>query len=109
MIITKASHRVIDGAPDTGSQHKRRLTNGFRVINRLFFVFAIVQFDIPLLRQVMRGWDFIVGRTVGSELTFIIPDQLVMPVGLPIGGKEPMAVAVSIVAQLLQQYHQAEL
>ena len=35
-------------------------------------------------------------------------NQLVMPIGLPIGGKEPMAVAVSIVAQLLQQYHQAE-
>ncbi len=35
-------------------------------------------------------------------------NQLVMPIGLPIGGKEPMAVAVSIVAQLLQHYHQAE-
>lgn len=34
-------------------------------------------------------------------------NQLVMPIGLQIGGKEPMAVAVSIVAQLLQQYHQA--
>lgn len=34
-------------------------------------------------------------------------DQLIMPIGLQIGGKEPMAVAVSIVAQLLQQYHQA--
>ena len=34
-------------------------------------------------------------------------NQLVMPIGLKIGGKEPMAVAVSIVAQLLQQYHQA--
>jgi xanthine dehydrogenase accessory factor len=38
-----------------------------------------------------------------------IVDQLVMPVGLQVGGKEPMAVAVSIVAQLLQQYHQASL
>lgn len=36
-------------------------------------------------------------------------NQLVMPIGLPIGGKEPMAVAVSIVAQLLQRYHQAAL
>ena len=36
-------------------------------------------------------------------------NQLVMPIGLQIGGKEPMAVAVSIVAQLLQQYHQATL
>jgi len=34
-------------------------------------------------------------------------NQLVMPIGLQISGKEPMAVAVSIVAQLLQQYHQA--
>jgi len=34
-------------------------------------------------------------------------NQLVMPIGLQVGGKEPMAVAVSIVAQLLQQYHQA--
>ena len=36
-------------------------------------------------------------------------NQIVMPIGLPIGGKEPMAVAVSIVAQLLQRYHQADL
>ena len=36
-----------------------------------------------------------------------IVNQLVMPVGLPVGGKEPMAVAVSIAAQILQQYHQA--
>ncbi|WP_227677759.1 XdhC family protein [Psychrobacter frigidicola] len=34
-------------------------------------------------------------------------DKLTMPIGLPIGGKEPMAVAVSIVAQILQQYHSA--
>ncbi|MCG3859622.1 XdhC family protein [Psychrobacter sp. Ps2] len=34
-------------------------------------------------------------------------NQLVMPIGLQIGGKEPMAVAISIVAQLLQKYHQA--
>ena len=33
-------------------------------------------------------------------------NQLVMPIGLDIGGKEPMAVAVSIVAQLLQRYHE---
>lgn len=31
---------------------------------------------------------------------------LVMPIGLEIGGKEPMAVAVSIAAQILQHYHQ---
>ncbi|MDX1788457.1 MAG: XdhC family protein, partial [Psychrobacter sp.] len=35
-----------------------------------------------------------------------IVDQLTMPIGLPIGGKEPMAVAVSIAAQILQHYHQ---
>ncbi|ALF58950.1 xanthine dehydrogenase accessory protein XdhC [Psychrobacter urativorans] len=32
-------------------------------------------------------------------------DKLTMPIGLPIGGKEPMAVAVSIAAQILQQYN----
>lgn len=31
---------------------------------------------------------------------------LIMPIGLEIGGKEPMAVAVSIAAQMLQHYHQ---
>ncbi|WP_240365024.1 XdhC family protein [Psychrobacter sp. KH172YL61] len=36
-------------------------------------------------------------------------NQLIMPIGLPIGGKEPMAVAVSIAAQLLQRYHQVAL
>ncbi len=35
-----------------------------------------------------------------------IVDELTMPIGLPIGGKEPMAVAVSIAAQILQHYHQ---
>ena len=35
-----------------------------------------------------------------------IVDQLTMPIGLPIGGKEPMAVAISITAQILQHYHQ---
>lgn len=32
---------------------------------------------------------------------------LTMPIGIAIAGKEPMAVAVSIAAQVLQQYHQA--
>ncbi len=32
-------------------------------------------------------------------------DQITMPIGLELGGKEPMAVAVSIAAQILQQYH----
>lgn len=31
--------------------------------------------------------------------------NLTMPIGLAIGGKEPMAVAVSITAQIMQQYH----
>ncbi|WP_350558339.1 XdhC family protein [Psychrobacter sp. CAL346-MNA-CIBAN-0220] len=34
-----------------------------------------------------------------------IVDKLTMPIGLPIGGKEPMAVAVSMAAQILQHYH----
>ena len=33
--------------------------------------------------------------------------KLTMPIGLEIGGKEPMAVAVSIAAQVLQIYHRA--
>ncbi len=32
-------------------------------------------------------------------------NQLIMPIGLELGGKEPMAVAVSIAAQLLQHYY----
>ncbi len=35
-----------------------------------------------------------------------IVDRLAMPIGLPIGGKEPMAVAVSIAAQVLQKFNQ---
>lgn len=31
--------------------------------------------------------------------------RITMPIGLPIGGKEPMAVAVSIAAQIMQQYY----
>ncbi len=34
-------------------------------------------------------------------------DTITMPIGLALGGKEPMAVAVSIAAQILQQYHNA--
>ncbi|WP_308811470.1 MULTISPECIES: xanthine dehydrogenase accessory protein XdhC [Psychrobacter] len=33
-------------------------------------------------------------------------NALTMPIGIAIGGKEPMAVAVSIAAQVLKQYHQ---
>ena len=32
-------------------------------------------------------------------------NNITMPIGLALGGKEPMAVAVSIAAQILQQYH----
>jgi xanthine dehydrogenase accessory factor len=35
-----------------------------------------------------------------------VVDRLTMPIGLLIGGKEPMAVAVSIAAQILQHYYQ---
>ena len=34
-------------------------------------------------------------------------NNITMPIGLTLGGKEPMAVAVSIAAQMLQQYHNA--
>lgn len=51
-----------------------------------------------------RFRDRLIQRGYSEQLV----NQLIMPIGLPIGGKEPMAVAVSIVAQLLQQYHQAE-
>ena len=51
-----------------------------------------------------RFRDRLIQRGYSEQLV----NQLIMPIGLPIGGKEPMAVAVSIVAQLLQRYHQAE-
>ena len=50
-----------------------------------------------------RFRDRLIQRGYSEQLV----NQLTMPIGLPIGGKEPMAVAVSIAAQLLQQYHQA--
>ena len=46
-------------------------------------------------------------RLIQRGYSELLVNQLVMPIGLQVGGKEPMAVAVSIVAQLLQQYHQA--
>lgn len=49
-----------------------------------------------------------IDRLIQRGYSESLVSQLVMPIGLSIGGKEPMAVAVSIVAQLLQQYHQAE-
>ncbi|WP_201607505.1 XdhC family protein [Psychrobacter immobilis] len=52
-----------------------------------------------------RFRDRLIQRGYSEQLV----NQLVMPIGLQVGGKEPMAVAVSIVAQLLQQYHQATL
>nr|MBP7956377.1 XdhC family protein [Psychrobacter sp.] len=36
-----------------------------------------------------------------------VVDKVTMPIGLEIGSKEPMAVAVSIASQILQLYHQA--
>ena len=50
-----------------------------------------------------RFRDRLIQRGYSEQLV----NKLFMPIGLQIGGKEPMAVAVSIVAQLLQQYHQA--
>ncbi|MGB6925363.1 XdhC family protein [Psychrobacter sp. NPDC078370] len=47
------------------------------------------------------------GRLMQRGYSEQLVNQLVMPIGLQIGGKEPMAVAISIVAQLLQKYHQA--
>lgn len=52
-----------------------------------------------------RFRDRLIQRGYSEQLV----NQLIMPIGLPIGGKEPMAVAVSIVAQLLQRYHQVAL
>ena len=52
-----------------------------------------------------RFRDRLIQRGYSEQLV----NQLTMPIGLPIGGKEPMAVAVSIVAQLLQRYHQVAL
>ena len=45
-------------------------------------------------------------RLIQRGYSELLVNQLVMPIGLDIGGKEPMAVAVSIVAQLLQRYHE---
>ncbi len=36
-----------------------------------------------------------------------VVDKVTMPIGLEVGGKQPMAVAVSIASQILQLYHQA--
>ncbi|WP_252962377.1 XdhC family protein [Psychrobacter sp. PSP] len=52
-----------------------------------------------------RFRDRLIQRGYSEQLV----NQLIMPIGLPIGGKEPMAVAVSIAAQLLQRYHQVAL
>ena len=48
-----------------------------------------------------RFKDRLLQRGYGEQIV----DNLTMPIGLPIGGKEPMAVAVSIAAQILQQYY----
>ena len=44
-------------------------------------------------------------RLLQRDYSEQIVDKLTMPIGLALGGKEPMAVAVSIAAQILQQYH----
>ena len=60
---------------------------------------------IASVTKAKRFRDRLIQRGYSESLV----NQLVMPIGLSIGGKEPMAVAVSIVAQLLQRYHQAAL
>lgn len=49
-----------------------------------------------------RFYDRLLARGYSKDSV----SALTMPIGLTIGGKEPMAVAVSIAAQVLQQYHQ---
>ncbi len=44
-------------------------------------------------------------RLLQRDYSEKLVDKITMPIGLTLGGKEPMAVAVSIVAQILQQYH----
>lgn len=44
-------------------------------------------------------------RLVQRDYSEQIADKLTMPIGLNTGGKEPMAVAISIAAQVMQLYH----
>lgn len=50
-----------------------------------------------------RFYDRLLARGYSEDRV----QALTMPIGIAIAGKEPMAVAVSIAAQVLQQYHQA--
>lgn len=49
-----------------------------------------------------RFYDRLLARGYSKDSV----NALTMPIGIAIGGKEPMAVAVSIAAQVLEQYHQ---
>ena len=44
-------------------------------------------------------------RLLQRDYSEQIVDKLTMPIGLNTGGKEPMAVAISIAAQMMQLYH----
>ena len=44
-------------------------------------------------------------RLLQRDYSEQIVDKLTMPIGLNTGGKEPMAVAISIAAQVMQLYH----
>ena len=85
---------ALDTISDTSSPHDKRSDISAPYIG-----------CIASATKAKRFRDRLVQRGYSEQLV----NQLVMPIGLKIGGKEPMAVAVSIVAQLLQQYHQATL
>jgi len=83
---------ALDTISDTSSPHDKRSDISAPYIG-----------CIASATKAKRFRDRLMQRGYSEQLV----NQLVMPIGLQISGKEPMAVAVSIVAQLLQQYHQA--
>ncbi len=83
---------ALDTISDTSSPHDKRSDISAPYIG-----------CIASATKAKRFRDRLMQRGYSEQLV----NQLVMPIGLQVGGKEPMAVAVSIVAQLLQQYHQA--
>ncbi|WP_201571386.1 XdhC family protein [Psychrobacter nivimaris] len=83
---------ALDTISDTSSPHDKRSDISAPYIG-----------CIASATKAKRFRDRLIQRGYSEQLV----NQLVMPIGLQIGGKEPMAVAVAIVAQLLQQYHQA--
>ena len=83
---------ALDTISDTSSPHDKRSDISAPYIG-----------CIASATKAKRFRDRLIQRGYSEQLV----NQLVMPIGLQIGGKEPMAVAVSIVTQLLQQYHQA--